>query len=961
MACKTPCRNCDRKGLPILFTRYAAAFSAQDQGMAVLRQLQPTGHFQSKPGGVAMHTALYGVRMLRPGYLYVRLQYAGQANPEWLAYIVHPHGYLAQFDIGFPEAARSNPACEIEVRGANASMVWIRDAKDVTELNYMFHPDPVVPKHLFEQIDPRRDIYMQSFDVAGWAGGNMSQKDSCQPGQLNGQVMEFCALKDPAAQTVGCEQHYGLMGIHGAEREWGNYEEARAGRHFEAVRHERRGADGNVMVTDTGAVGGLADGPYIARITGAPYKDVHGPRLRKMVEFLTEHKGAVVACEDAIGIAQELSLHHLTAATPYVAWLKQVDSTDPGNALVTNAWKHAASESIKTVRSAIYKKAMQLHDSETEHLKQVHEVMGQRHAYPVSTVMVEQKDGSFAEVPVKDREAQRRTALQEEIAARESDRRLVSDAESRAALQKTLGHFDPARLEAFDKAHLAQIKERDTRMDRISEDLIAWLQADAFLVKTLGRYDRKPDGIDTGDGARCAGQLCAILETMDSSPRGRRWYAELQLFKDEPNNLVWRMASLNNEEISQELQRVMDTLRDTLPPATEVHDPQTAEESARQQRAWAAMATALSKIPKTLKGSQTLIKEVYKLGDPGLNTMKKIKSLQKIAKTARENVHAVWAVAVVQAAQKLGASAMELSFAKAQIVLLSHGLGDKAVEFVRNEQRALARKLEDQGRQATYSNKRNPQPDSRAWTRHYDYKGQKMQARVDRALTLVGEDNAVKNMRIPGALGALEIMSLIPTFGRASERGSDPRAGSQSAGAVASAMGTWKGLRSDYYEKNIFEAIKADAPLAARGDLVRAAGEDLRILKVGAAHWVASAAVVGVVWDAIDGGKTRREENYVLAFAYYGRAIAGGVTIGSTLVSAHNLNRVRVVLWCTRINPVTGAITLAASYAIEKLKEKEWTDWLQAQPFRKTDSKKTPHRSEQFMLSQLANAIADMD
>ena len=960
MACKTPCRNCDRKGLPILFTRYAAAFSAQDQGMTALGQLQPTGHFQRRPGGVSMQTALYGVRMLRPGYLYVRLQYAGQANPEWLAYIVHPHGYLAQFDIGFPEAAKSNPACEIEVRGANASMVWIRDAKDVTELNYMFHPDPIVPKHLFEQIEPKRNIYMQSFDVAGWAGGNTSQQDSCQPGQLNSQVMEFSALKNPAAQTVGCEQHYGLMGIHGAEREWGNYEEARVGRHFEAVRHEARGADG-VVVTDTGAAGGLAHGPYIARITGAPYKDVHGARLRKMVEFLTEHTGAVVACEDAIGIAQELSLHHLTAATAYVAWLKETDNTDPGNALVTNAWKHAASESIKTVRSAIYKKAMQLYDSETERLKNVHEVMGQRHAYPVGTVMVEQKDGSPAEVPVKDLEAQRRTALQEEIAARESDRRLISDAESKAALQKTLAHFDPARLEAFDKAHLAQVKERDKRMDKISEDLIAWLQADAFLVKTLGRYNRKPDGIDTGDGARCAGQLCAILETMDSSPRGRRWYAELQLFKDEPRNLVWRMASLNNEEISQELRRVMDTLRDTLPPATEVHDPQTAEESARQQRAWAAMATALSKIPKTLKGSQTLIKEVYKLGDPGLNTMQKIKSLQKIAETARKNVHAVWAVAVVQAAQKLSASAMELSFAKAQIVLLSHGLGDKAVEFVRNEQRALARKLEDQGRQAAYSNKRNPQPDSRAWTRHYDHKGEKMQVRVDRALTLVGEDNAVKNMRIPGALGALEIMSLIPTFGRASERGDDPRAGSQSAGAVASAMGTWKGLRSDYYEKNIFEAIKADAPLAARGDLVKAAGEDLRILKIGAAHWVASAAVVGVVWDAIDGVTAFREKDRVLMAAYFGRAAMGTATIGSTLVGAYFYDVTKIVRWCTRINLVTGTITLAASYAIDKLKEKEWIDWLQAQPFRKIDSKKFPHRSEQFMLGQLANAIADMD
>jgi len=70
---------------------------------------------------------------------------------------------------------------------------------------------------------------------------------------------------------------------------------------------------------------------------------------------------------------------------------------------------------------------------------------------------------------------------------------------------------------------------------------------------------------------------------------------------------------------------------------------------------------------------------------------------------------------------------------------------------------------------------------------------------------------------------------------------------------------------------------------------------------------------------------------------------------------------VKVVLWCTRINLVTGAATLAFSYAIEKMKEKEWADWLMAEPFRKADSKKIPHSSEHLMLSQLANAIADMD
>ncbi|BEP50066.1 hypothetical protein LJR260_003745 [Variovorax paradoxus] len=960
MPCATPCRNCDRKGLPILFTRYAAAFSAQEQGLAALKQLQPTGNFQAQPGGVAMRTALYGVRMLRPGYLYVRIQNVCKAHPEWLAYIVHPHGYLAQFDVGFPEAAKSNPACEMEVRGANASMVWVADAKNVTELHYMFHPDPIVPKHLFEHIEPQRDTYMQKFDVAGWLGGNTSQKDTCQPGQLNSQVMEFSALKDTAVQTVGSEQHYGLMGVHGAEREWGTYEEARTGRHFEKVRNETRRADGSVAVTDTSPVTGMAIGPYIARITGPLYKDAHGPRLRKMAEFLTQHNGAVVACDDPIGIAQELSLHHLTAAMPYVQWLKEVDASDPGNATVTNAWKHAASESIKTVRGALYKKAMGLYDAETDRLKSVHDVLGQRRAYPVSTTMVRQKDGTYAEMSVEAMRAQRREALEGEIAARESDRRLISDAESKAALETTLAHVDEARLNKFDADHMAQIEKRDKCMDKISEDLIAWLQCDALLVKTLGRYDRKPSGIETRDGARCAGQLCAILETMDSSPRGRKWYADLQLFKDDPKNLVWRMATLNNEAISQELTRVLDTLKDTLPPATEVTDAETAEESARQQRAWAAMAAALEKIPKTLEGSQTLIKEAKKLGDRGSSTLARVQSLQKIAETAMKNVHSVWGIAVVQAARNLGASALELNLAKAQIVLLSHGLGDNAIEFVRQEKRLLNEKLEADGKRVAYSNKHNPQPGGRTWNRRYDHKAEKLQARVDRALTL-GTEKAVQNMRIPSVIGGLEIFGLIPTLGRASERSDDPRAGSQGAGAIVSAMGTWSSWRSDYYEKNVYEAIKADMPLKARENLMKALDHELRMLKIGAAHWVASAAVVGVIWDVIDGVTAHREENRLLMAAYVGRAFAGGVTIGTALTGAYFHDVVKIVRICTRINLLAGALTLVASYAIEKLKEKEWIDWLQAEPFRKLDSKKTPHTSERLMLSQLANAIADME
>ena len=111
----------------------------------------------------------------------------------------------------------------------------------------------------------------------------------------------------------------------------------------------------------------------------------------------------------------------------------------------------------------------------------------------------------------------------------------------------------------------------------------------------------------------------------------------------------------------------------------------------------------------------------------------------------------------------------------------------------------------------------------------------------------------------------------------------------------------------------------------------------------------------------MDAKKASNEGNDILMWAYYGRAMAGGVAVGSVVVGAYNFKNLAILKWCTRVNLVTGVITLAASYAIDKLKEKEWIDWLKAEPFRKSDSTKTPHRTEALMLSGLADAVADMN
>jgi len=304
---------------------------------------------------------------------------------------------------------------------------------------------------------------------------------------------------------------------------------------------------------------------------------------------------------------------------------------------------------------------------------------------------------------------------------------------------------------------------------------------------------------------------------------------------------------------------------------------------------------------------------------------------------------------------------LERLLARGQVLILAHGLGEKAIDYVKDEERRLPEEMRAAGNPPVYSNKRNPEPGSRAWNRKYGYQGEKLQARTERAVARLS-DTKVQNLRIPSALAALEVVGLLPTFGRAANRQDDSRAGSQAAGAMAAATGTLKGWRADFYEKNVLEEIKAKIPAHKwSAELGKATSAELQAMKIGAAHWVAAGAVVGVIWDAVDGNKAQKEEKRLLQYAYYGRAAAGVGTIGTGLVTAYNLEKVRVVLWCSRINIAMGLLVFVASEVIARLKEGEWAEWLQAEPFRKSDSRATPHRTEALMLSGLANAIADME
>jgi hypothetical protein len=337
------CDKCSKTGLPILFTRYAAAFSATTKGKALLDALKPTkGKLKAQPGGIALHTAKYGVRMLRSGYLYLRLE-SRHNKPEWLGYAVHPHGYHTEFDVESPHSAKAEAACKPNEWGANRSLVWIQDARNITKLWYMFHPDLIDSKHLDSEIVGNLKTYMQGIDVAGWVEGATGQDHTMLPGDLDSQVADFAALSNIKLKEAMELQYYGLMGTDPYERQWGNWEEHNT--HTEGIPFDDFGRTQEVT--------------EIVKHPQPDYADVHGTRLHKIAAYLKKHKGAVVACDDAIGIAQSLAMAHPLAVAPYELWSNTAPS-DPdiikavaNFSNMTNGWLAMAAGSIDQLLGAM--------------------------------------------------------------------------------------------------------------------------------------------------------------------------------------------------------------------------------------------------------------------------------------------------------------------------------------------------------------------------------------------------------------------------------------------------------------------------------------------------------------------------------------------------------------------------------------------------------------------------------
>lgn len=517
--CATPCSNCDRKGLPILFTRYAAAYSVQKENMEALKHLSPAGQLQATPGGVAMASALYNVRMLRAGYLYVHIDRGPVCTEdEWKGYVVHPHGYLNEFDVFLPGKTDPKIACARDARQANNSMVWVRDAKHVKKLWYLFNPDPIDYAHLQNVIAADPAKYMQSFDVAAWANGTTKQTDAIQPELLNGQVVEFAALGSDAVRNACEPLLYGLMGSNAMERGWGDYVDN------EQVTQWTSNIMGDPM-PETVTVTKTCKGPS--------YVTAHGLRLRQMADFLQRNKGAVVVCDDALGIAQELGHLQAEAQTGYTRW--QLGQASGAAKDVTNEWVFQTALCAQRLHDLLKQGAI---SATEQRIKDWNKMLDH---WDRPDIPIRNPDPEIAKWRA-DIRAQARINQEKERAA------------ARAAGDKEFNmYFDTESAASILAAQHDAFEQNKTKLAGLGGDQVGWLKSNSLKMAMCLYSDKDTSLNQPGGGSALTLQLVAAMVGTEVNSVGQNWLKDQQLFGDNPLALALSFNSKTIQKLLEEM------------------------------------------------------------------------------------------------------------------------------------------------------------------------------------------------------------------------------------------------------------------------------------------------------------------------------------------------------------------------------------------------------------------------
>lgn len=281
--CTSSCNYCKKAGLLILPLRYAVVPSI-DAVKPPLPKLM--GHLGDKVTDIALSHGMYGLRLLREGYLYVLQVRSG--TKYWSSYVVNSNAFLQEFDLRQAAPAPADFTCDPVNKGHLASCIAVDKPEEVKELYLLFTPSPMTQRKLKEYQDNARAFAtagkLQFFNPSAWAAskGSTAQPHSLKPTEIASTVVEWINAKSPQKSLAAALQTQAFKPT------------------AEAL---------------SGPVG-------VAAMLKVPY---YG-RMQNLVTQLTAQKGAAIAVFDAIGITQELNIF---AREPLNKLQQYLEAKDP--------------------------------------------------------------------------------------------------------------------------------------------------------------------------------------------------------------------------------------------------------------------------------------------------------------------------------------------------------------------------------------------------------------------------------------------------------------------------------------------------------------------------------------------------------------------------------------------------------------------------------------------------------
>jgi hypothetical protein len=883
----TRCPQCAQSGLPILFTRYAAAYSSTTVGMAALDSLKLSAPLQVTPGNVRMQTAKYNLRMLRAGYLYIRLESVCRL-PEWLGFVVHPHGYLTRIDIHHPEKTTAEPACRPNEWGANRSLVWIKDAVNVSGLQFMFRPDPIDHEHLKGVIDKDPGKYMQSFDVVGWFKGVKAGPDTVAPGadMSSWNVAEFKALKDETLRNALEPQLYGLMGSNATERGWGDYESKR----FVETDH----------YLITGEHAGKITVEEISAVKQLDYAGAHGKRLEGIAELLAGNGGAIVACEDAIGIAQELGHLLSEAQIDYLRW-EQQDAHGAAKG-VSNEWMYQTAISARTLKKLIKDGAVR---RTNKRIAQWDKMLSQQALDDVALVL-------------RNPAVSTRSAATREIARANQQRE--REAASIAGDKAYDELFDQAGAEKIIEAQHAAYEKNFKRLSLLGLDHTGWLKAPS-LMKAGRRYSTEAHVIDRpGGGTELTIQFAQCMAGTESNSTGQDWIKQTDLFG---NNPLGCAIGFNNMKLQRALQKMFES---TLPAGLPQAEPSSERMEILVDLALKPLAAHLALADKAIAFA----------ADDKLKPISQSALMRRMAWPL--HLASLFSVKMLQALKNGAAFEAEAKLVKFVALTGFLSMGRTAAAYAQTLKQADIDRLRNATRAIEKAGRRDGMALALAGAPHARAAAMSGVFDIANVVIKAGQLSVKKDSRT----GVEMVGSLMQATGTML----DWRARAYEVTVFEGATGA-----------SIFAATSQHAV----SDGVNALR--LRGMQRTAFRFLLPAAMVGMFWDATDALQSHERKNYALEAAQWASVAGATFSIAATgMVATGALFGISAATWAMTaciLGLVGAVVTVAAVAAIIFLKDEEWVDWLKDNPLNiKRRGKKPVHESLKETLQKLANAEA---